>query len=40
MSISTEDVERGNYERVNKDDPDEGVDKDQEVHDATKSEMC
>ena len=33
MSISAEDVERGNYERVNEDDSDEGVDKDQEVHD-------
>ena len=41
VSISAEDVERGNYKRVNEDDPDEGVDKDQEeVHDATESEMC
>ena len=38
--VSAEDVERVNYERVNEDDPDEGVDKDQKVHDATESEMC
>ena len=38
--VSAEDVERGNYERVNEDDPDESMDKDQEVHDATESEMC